>query len=318
VTDKNGSKGLNQFTKDVLYDVLVGWTSKALASAAAALAAAIVALIVTGWEVPAWTLVTVALVVVGLVYLTRRGAGRETNELRPKLGVAEKELDRHESYGSNICSALDTFQKIVARDISMTMGAFIEHGILIPARDVMQANGHPSDLRMSVLLAFEGHFSMAWASGHSVEAKQKYEVPIEETISKLAYEKKVPQVWKDAPSEERGFVRNPRATRGFKSMVSIPILLGGESEGVFNVLTDEKDAFDPADINYLTSLGSIVQLAFGMAVKELRNPESLPPKQARGVGVLAPRTSAGALSPPAPRGSVGSPDSTDGKEVSDE
>jgi len=318
VTDRNGSRGLSQFTKDVLYDVLVGWTSKALGGAAFALAAALAALVIAGWAVPAWTLVAMALIAIGLIYLTRRVVGREARELRPKLGAAEKELDRHDSYGSNICSALDTFQKIVAKDIKMTMSSFIEQGILIPARDVMQENGHSSDLRMSVLLAVDGSFSMAWASGHSVEAKQKYSVPIEQTISRVAYEKKVPQVWKDAPREERGFVENPKATRGFKSMVSIPILHGGKTAGVFNVLTDKKDAFDPSDINYLTSLGSIVQLAFGLALKELDRSKSQLRKKVPRAQPAGPRKATGALPPAAPRGRVRSLDTPDATEASDE
>lgn len=207
-----------------------------------------------------------ALVAVALVYATKRVTGREANELRPKLSRAEDELDRHDSYGRNICSVLDTFQKIVSKDIEMSMDAFIEQGILIPGRDVMQENGCSSDLRMSVLIPSNDSFLMVWASGHSVEAKQKYEVPINQTIAKIAYERQTIAVWDNAPNEERGFVKNPKATRGFKSMVSIPILLGDTTAGVFNVVTDKAAAFDPADVNYLTSLGSIIQLAFGMAI----------------------------------------------------
>lgn len=270
MTDQNESKrGLDQFAKDVLYSALVSVTAKALGWVALLLFALMVALVVAGWNVPAWALVAMALVAVALVYVTRRVTGREANELRPKLSKAEDELDRHDSYGRNICSVLDTFQKIVAKDIEMSMGVFIEQGILIPGRDVMQENGRPSDLRMSVLIPAGDHFKMAWASGHSIEAKQKYEVPIAQTIARVAYERKAIQVWKNAPEEERGFVRNPKATRGFKSMVSIPLLLGDTPEGVFNVVTDREAAFDPADVNYLTSLGSIVQLAIGMAIDEL-------------------------------------------------
>jgi transcriptional regulator with GAF, ATPase, and Fis domain len=197
------------------------------------------------------------------------------------------------------------------------MGAFIERGILIPARDVMQENGHPSDLRMSVLLVTEGHFSMAWASGHHVESQKKYRVPIDQTISKVAYEKKTIQVWKNAPEEERGFVQNPKATRGFKSMVSIPILMGDKTHGVFNILTDRQDAFDPADINYLTSLGAIIQLAFGMAIQELNAAAAAKPRR---VVRAAPakRGAPAELPESAPPGGVGSSDTADGTEASDE
>ncbi|HEV7769531.1 MAG TPA: GAF domain-containing protein [Solirubrobacterales bacterium] len=250
--DPSRKKGLDQFTKDVLYNVLVSVTAKVLGWAALLLGALLVALVLTGWKVPAWALAAMGFLALLLVYLARRVAGREAHELRPKLKSAEDKLDRHESYGSNLCSVLDTFQKINAKDIEgMTMGGFIERGILAPARDVMRENGHPHDLRMSVLLVADGHFQMVWAAGHNIESQRKI------------------QAWKNAPAEERSFTQNPKATRGFRSMVSIPILMGDKTHGVFNIVTDSEDAFDPADINYLTSLGSIIQLAFGMAVQEL-------------------------------------------------
>ena len=99
-------------------------------------------------------------------------------------------------------------------------------------------------------------------------------------------------------------------------MVSIPILLGGKTAGVFNVLTDKEDAFDPADINYLTSLGSIIQLAFGLALKEIEKPKPQPQSQSR-TRVVAPGKGAGTLPSAAPLRGVGSSD-TDGKEASDE
>jgi len=315
-------KGLQRFADEVFYSSVVSITSKALLAAAAALLMAMVALIATGWDVPAWTLVLMALLTVVLMYVTRRVAGREANELRPKVDKAEDELDRHESYGRNICSVLDTFQKIVAKDIEMSMATFIEQGILIPGRDVMQENGRPSDLRMSVLIPVEGHFQMVWASGHSVEAKQKYKVPIDQTISKVAFEKQAIQVWKNAPEEERGFVKNPKATRSFRSMVSIPVLRGGSTTGVFNVVTAEEAAFDPADVNYLTSLGSIIQLAFGMAIKEVRakNAEAEVPARVEVTArALREKLAARSRRPEAlPPGGVVSSDTAGKREASDE
>jgi len=326
VTDPNEpKKGFDQFTKDVLYSSLVSITAKALLVAVVLLLALTVALVVAGWQVPAWTLAAMALVAIALMYTTKRVAGREAHELRPKLDGTEDELDRHDSYGRNICSVLDTFQKIVAKDIKMSMSDFIEQGILLPGRDVMQENGCSSDLRMSILIPSDDHFLMVWASGHSVEAKQKYRVSIDQTIAKVAYEKKAIQVWDNAPNEERGFVKNPKATRGFKSMVSIPILLGDATAGVFNVVTDKEAAFDPADVNYLTSLGSIIQLAFGMAIKEWRaakvatdKTRAQPRKRVLRAKIPAPSKVPGALPQSAPQSGVGSSDTADGTEQSDE
>lgn len=316
---------LDQFTKDVLYSALVGITSKALGWATLLMIGSVAALVMAGWEVPAWTLAAMALLGLSLIYITRRVVAREARELAPRLNKAEDELDRHDSYGSNLCSALDTFQKIVAKDVDLPMGTFIERGILHPARDVMRENGHPPDLRMSVLLVSEGHFSMAWAAGHNIESQKKFEVPVDRTISRVAYEKQAIQIWKNAPEEERAFVKNPKATRGFKSMVSIPISAGDDTHGVFNVVTDEEDCFDPADINYLTSLGAIIQLAFGLAMAEIQAGRRAAPAQPslRRGAVWARVASARGISEApnsgrAPGRVVGSSDTAEGTEASDE
>ena len=313
---------LQQFTKDVLYDSVVGITAGALRIAALLLLAAMVALFATGWDVPAWTLVLMGLLAIGLMYLTRRVAGREATELRPKLEAAEGKLDRHDSYGTNICSIMDNFQRVLAGDIKgLSVPDFIERGILNAGRDVMQENGHASDLRMSVLLASEGHFSMVWASGHNVGSQKKYKQPIDKTVSKIAFEKKGPQVWKDVTEEERGFETNPHATRSFRSMVSIPILLGDKPADVFNIVTERVDAFDAADVNYLTSLGSVVQTAFGVAIKEIKReekeekhaaakPVKARPESPRKARLIAPRS--------APSRGVQSQGSPEEKEASDD
>lgn len=177
--------------RDVLYDSIVQITSGALRAAALALTLLAVALFTLGWQVPAWILVLALVVAIGLMYLTKRVASREGNELRPRLGAAEDKLDRHDSYGTNICSIMDNFQRVLAGDIpGVTVPEFIERGILTAGRDVMQENGHASDLRMSVLLAKDGHFSMWKASGHNIQSQTKYRQPIEKTVSRIAYEKK--------------------------------------------------------------------------------------------------------------------------------
>lgn len=98
-------------------------------------------------------------------------------------------------------------------------------------------------------------------------------------------------------------------------MVSVPILRGGTTTGVFNVLTAEESAFDPADINYLTSLGSIIQLAFGMGIEEVRAKQNA----AKGAsGVLTSARSPEVATPFSPTAGVGSSDAADRRETSDE
>jgi putative methionine-R-sulfoxide reductase with GAF domain len=267
-TPKRGFQ-LETFTNDVLYDSIVSLTSSALRWTGLALLALMLTSIRMGWDVPAWTLILVLLGAIGLISLTKRFGNREPDELQARLEAAEDKLDRHDSYGTNICSIMDNFQRVLAGDISgVTVGEFVERGILTTGRDVMQENGHASDLRMSVLLAEDGNFVMEWASGHDIHSQKKYRQSIAKTVSRTAYEMKVMQVWKDVTVEERGFETNPHATRQFRSMVSIPILIGDNAVGVFNVITEPADAFDVADVNYLTSLGAVIQTAVGVAVKE--------------------------------------------------
>lgn len=316
---------LGRFTRDVLYDSIVQITSTAIQWAALALLAVLVAMVALGWEVPAWTLILVMLLGLGLRYITKRVADQEVNELRPRLNAAEDKLDRHDSYGTNICSIMDNFQRVLAGDIrGVTVPEFIERGILTAGRDVMQENGHASDLRMSVLLAKDGNFTMGWASGHNIQSQKKYRQPIEKTVSRIAYEKKVMHVWKDIAAEERSFEENPHATRKFRSMASIPILIGDHPVGVFNVVTEQVDAFDVADINYLTSLGAVIQTAVGVAVKEAKGSQGAqvaqPDKRAGNVAATQAKTPIvrTVLPQGAPGGDVGSGHSQEGTEASDE
>lgn len=316
---------LDRFTKDVLYDSVVQITSSALRWAALALLALMLALFALGWEVPAWTLVLMMIFGVGLTYVAKRAAGREADELRPRLDAAEDKLDRHDSYGTNICSIMDNFQRVLAGDIrGVTVPGFIERGILTAGRDVMQENGHASDLRMSVLVARDGDFTMGWASGHNLQSQKKYRQPIDKTVSKIAYEKKVMQVWKDITVEERGFEENPHATRKFKSMVSIPILIGDRAVGVFNVVTERVDAFDIADVNYLTSLGAVIQTAVGVAVKDTKGTRSTEAQKqgnpAKAVAAVEPkpRILHRISQKAAPDGTIGSDGSPEETEASDD
>jgi hypothetical protein len=316
---EQSGEGSTRFVKDVLYSSMVGITSDALRAAVVALFFLAIALFAVGWEVPAWTLVLVFLLSVGLIYVTKRVGGREAAELRPKLKVAEEKLDRHESYGTNIDSIMDNFQRVLAGDIpGVTVPDFIERGILIAGRDVMRENGHADDLRMSVLLARDDCFTMWKASGHNLQSQQKYRQPIARTVSKIAYEKKVAQVWRDVATEERGFEENPHATRKIKSMVSIPLLVGDQSVGVFNVVTAKPNAFDVADVNYLTSIGAVIQTAVGVAVKDVRtatSPGRLETSPMRKAAQNVPPFTAPKATP---GGHIGSGPSTDGKDHPDD
>jgi hypothetical protein len=213
----------------------------------------------------------------------RAAKDREIEELVDRLDRFEWGLERHEMYGAHVCQVMDNLQRVIAGDIpGVSIPNFIERGVLEPARDVMRDYGHGSDLRLSILLPIgtDGNFRMQWAAGHSLDSQKKYDIPMVDTLARLPFERRIMMTWGDV-HDDPNFKPNPHATRDFHSMVSVPISVGDKSLGVLNVITGQVDAFDPADINYLTSLGAVIDVAVGVQAKAAREQKS---QQKRSVG----------------------------------
>jgi putative methionine-R-sulfoxide reductase with GAF domain len=108
---------------------------------------------------------------------------------------------------------------------------------------------------------------MVLAAGHSLAGREKYRERIVDTLSRFAYESGDPQSW-DNVSEEPMFMPTPEATRPFRSMVSLPIRSGDDILGVFNVISAEPYAFDPAEERYIASLGGVINVAVGIMLSD--------------------------------------------------
>jgi GAF domain-containing protein len=207
----------------------------------------------------------------------------EINELVEQLDRFDWALERHEMYGAHVCQMMDNLQRVIAGDIpGVSIPNFIERGVLEPARDVMRDYGHNSDLRLSILLptGTNGNFRMQWAAGHHLDSQKKYDIPMVDTLARFPFERSVMMTWGDV-HDDPNFKPNPHATRDFHSMVSIPISVGESPLGVLNVITDQIDAFDPADINYLTALRAVIDVAVGVHAKGVMEQKS---QQTRSVG----------------------------------
>jgi hypothetical protein len=277
--DQTPSEGVGAFLRGVAGDRLAHRAGQLMELAFAAVVFVVVVLFGAGGTVPAWVLgLVVTVCAVALIVLRRYLLGRfqrtqaeyrrRVDNLRADLRATGEELDRRNAYATHLCQVLDHYQRILAGDIkSIGPSEFIEHGILEPARDVMRKNGHAEDIRFSVLIAEGDDFRMYWAAGHNLESKSKYCRPIKKTLARIAFETKAQQSWKDAPSD-RSFMVTPKATRPFRAMVSDPIMIGDKCVGTFNVITDRLAAFDDADKTYITSLGSVIQVAVGVVLKE--------------------------------------------------
>lgn len=256
-------------------------------------------LIWKGGSVPAWVAVLAVVIVVGISILLGVRAGRERERFAVALAsrdehigeltdrvselethtsdyeeIADSEgrihwaLERFELYTAHTADVLDRLQRVLAGELQgVSIPNYIERGILDPARDVLQ--GPHDDIRISVLLPQGDRWTMIWCAGHSLDGQKKYAAPIADTLSRVAYESGEATYWPDVTEDDR-FSANPNATRPFHSMLSQPIMNGSHVVGVLNVISSVTDAFDPAEQQYLASLGSVIGVALGVHLEKER------------------------------------------------
>lgn len=280
MSEQPEKNSVERFGRDVFRAAVVALTSKALLYAAGSLAAAFVLLVIFGGSVPAWLLALVLLAAAVALSLSGRRihqlqdevSTRDSRiaELQPfEEGAPELEgtvatfdwaLERFEVYTAHVAEILDHLQRVLAGDIAVPIPTYVERGILEPARDLLAHRSFEEHVRLSVLLPVDDCFAMVWAAGHTLPGRSKYRVPINATLSRLAYESGQPYDWDDVTEDDR-FEPNPKATYPTRSMVSIPLHRGIEVIGVFNAIASEPGAFDPAEVRYLASLGSVISVA---------------------------------------------------------
>jgi putative methionine-R-sulfoxide reductase with GAF domain len=114
---------------------------------------------------------------------------------------------------------------------------------------------------------------MTWAAGHDLNSQRKFRLPVKDSLAQISLEKGSTEVWEDVTKDDR-FTPHPRARRPFHSMVSFPIRIGDETRGVFNVVSDHIGAFRPAETNYISALGSVINVAVGVLVKDDESAQS--------------------------------------------
>lgn len=279
--DPQGDRGwLRRYGEDVAYGLAVDVGKKAVGFVGVSVLGLLALLIWAGGSVPAWVLVPVVILSVLLpASLLRRigsselaGARNEVARVRGDLEEAEalaevfaEALERHETYSNHVSEALDVLQRIVSHDIDVGIASFIETGVLEPARDVIE-DKPVEHVRLSVLLPRDDEpdrWCMPFAAGHSLPGKAKYRVPISESLSRHAYETGDSQRWEDV-AEDSGFRQNPEASYDTRSMISLPLRWGDRIVGVFNVISSEAYAFDPAEETYIEALGGVIAVAVGV------------------------------------------------------
>jgi GAF domain-containing protein len=277
--ERDSAGAVKRFIGDVARGIAVDLTAKAIIFIAVSLLAAFALLVVQGGTVPAWVAALAVLValMLGLALRGRtvkalRGDVLDAVEDRDERGLAAETfydaLVRYEAYSGHLAQALDALQRIVSKDIDVPIPHYIEAGVLEPARDLI-TDKPAEQVRLSVLLPDDSgeRWWMPWAAGHSVTGKAKYNERIVDTLARHAFETGEPQSWPDVESDS-AFRQNPLASYPTRALISLPLRRGDEVVGVFNVVSSEPDAFDPAEDTYIASLAGVTAVAVGVFLKD--------------------------------------------------
>ncbi|MEN3285138.1 MAG: hypothetical protein V7607_6278 [Solirubrobacteraceae bacterium] len=259
---------LEERAGQIVEAAVVGVAGDILKYVALAVIALVALTVWQGGSIPAWVAVLAVIVVLAAAMLRGRRLRRRVTDAEDEAAILDYALSRHENYTSHVAEVLDNLQRVVAGDLDTSMGDYIERGILAPAREYLTTDA-TENVRLAIVTPREedtSRWQMVLTAGHSLAGREKYHERIVDTLSRFAYESGSPQSWDDV-TEERRFTPTPQATRPFRSMISLPIRSGDAILGVFNVISAEPYAFDPAEERYIASLGGVINVAVGILLK---------------------------------------------------
>lgn len=203
--------------------------------------------------VPLWVLIAVA-ILLPIAFV----AGR----------IAEAGENLEPFYVDHVREILEALQKIVVGDIpGVSAEGFIERGILVPARQWLVAPKRKGEeVRLSVLRPEGGRFSMLFEAGHSLEARQKFELP---TTGSFAGHVLVggEMLWTNDVEADPRWTPHPQARPGreYGSLACAPVRVGSEIVAILSVLSTKKHAFLPSELMYIDVLGSIIGVVWSLA-----------------------------------------------------
>jgi GAF domain-containing protein len=149
--------------------------------------------------------------------------------------------------------------------LNVPLEDFIERGILGLARYGLSAVAG-EQIRLSVLELDESgeSFRMLYESGHSLGRKENFSLS-RSSLAGHAFETKELQ-WTDNVEDDQRWLPHPKASdrRSYRSLASMPIVVGDEAVAVLNVLSSEKGAFLEGDLTYIELLGGLIALIWDL------------------------------------------------------
>ena len=107
-------------------------------------------------------------------------------------------------------------------------------------------------------------FEMLYEAGHSQGRKDNFTLP-KASLAGHALETGELQ-WSNNVEKDRRWHRHPKADekRGYRSLASMPIVVGDDPVAVLNVVSSAKEAFLRSDLLYIELLGGFIGLAWAL------------------------------------------------------
>jgi GAF domain-containing protein len=198
-----------------------------------------------------------------------------------RRGGAEEDLFSY--YGEHVREVLEVGQKLVAGSLSdVTVQDFVERGILAPACGWLQRDT-VEEIRMTVIAPLEGDsssFGLIWEHGHSLEARERFRLPVPGSFAGYAFSTGETQYSNKVHGDQR-WSEHPKArpSRAYGSLISVPIKVGDHVVGVFNVISTYEDAFTRGDITHVEILGSMINVVWGLRAGSRQGPPGPPQSQ---------------------------------------
>lgn len=156
-------------------------------------------------------------------------------------------------------------REIVAGHLDVSFDDFIERGVLAPARFGLSVVPG-EEIRLSVLTFDDGTqaFRMLYESGHSLGRKDNFSLP-KTSLAGHALESGDLQ-WTNNVDDDKRWKPHPLASgsRRYRSLASMPIIVGGSAVAVLNVVSSRKGAFLTGDLTYIELLGGFIGLAWAL------------------------------------------------------
>lgn len=156
-------------------------------------------------------------------------------------------------------------REVVAGHLDISFDEFIERGVLAPARFGLSVV-RGEEIRLSVLTFDDDSqaFQMLYESGHSLGRKDNFSLP-KTSLAGHALDSGDLQ-WTNNVEDDRRWKPHPLASdsRRYRSLASMPIIVGGSAVAVLNVVSSRKGAFLTGDLTYIELLGGFIGLAWAL------------------------------------------------------